>query len=178
MKLLAELHDKDVGIKLKKQKETMKRMAARAVLMKGNKVALLYVSKDKYHKLPGGGVEKNETIEDALFREMLEETGCKIKIIGEIGKIIEHRPRSELVNNTNADLVQTSYCYLAEVVEEGEPNFDEGEKKVGYKLEWFSLENAIKLIEKENPTANDCKFIITRDRIILKSAQQILIKKL
>lgn len=94
MKLILELKDEDIGMKSKRVK-MKKRLAARAVLFKGNKIALLHVTKYKYHKLPGGGVEKDETIEAALYREMMEETGCQIEIIKEVGKVIEHRNRTD-----------------------------------------------------------------------------------
>jgi 8-oxo-dGTP pyrophosphatase MutT (NUDIX family) len=35
--------------------------------------------------LPGGSIERNESITDALHREFYEETGCKIEIVKNIG---------------------------------------------------------------------------------------------
>ena len=80
MKLLLELREEDIEL-ISKHPCSKRRDAARAVLLKGNKIALIYVSRHGYHKLPGGGIEKGESIEDALFREIKEETGCKKKII-------------------------------------------------------------------------------------------------
>jgi H+-transporting ATPase len=74
-----------------------KRQAARAVVFDNeNKIALLYVSKHSYHKIPGGGIEKGEDIFRALEREMIEEIGSKISVTGEIGKIIEYRNKFDL----------------------------------------------------------------------------------
>ena len=135
MKLLLELRDKDIGA-ISKKSIMKERAASRAILMNNGKIALMNVTKHSYHKLPGGGVEKGESIEEALLREMKEETGCKIKIIAELGKIIEHR--------THLGIIQTSYCYLAEVVKKGKPEFDKGELSAGYKLEWVKIDEAIK----------------------------------
>ncbi len=44
------------------------RKAARGVLLHNGKVALLNISKKNYHKLPGGGVNKDETNEGAFKR--------------------------------------------------------------------------------------------------------------
>lgn len=39
-----------------------------------------------YFTIPGGGVEENETFEDAAIRETKEETTCNIKIIEYLGE--------------------------------------------------------------------------------------------
>ena len=171
MKLLLELKDDDIGVRPRKIKTEI-RSAARAVIFSGNKIALLHVTKNNYHKLPGGGIEKSETVKGALIREIAEETGCKIKITGEVGKVIEHRSHEGILNR-NAGVLQTSYCYLADVLEKGKPNFDEGEKEAGYKLEWASLDLAIKMIENSKPNNYEGKFIVKRDLALLRAAKAI-----
>lgn len=170
MKLLAELKDVDVGWEPKESKMTKKRLAARAVLLKNNKIALLNVTKHGYHKLPGGGIEGSEDIKEALFREVLEETGCKIRIIGTIGKIVEYR--------THESTIQTSFCWLAEAVEEGTPEFDRGEKEAGFRLEWLPAEKSLELLEKDRPETYDGRFIARRDAIFIQAVKnRIRVKK-
>ncbi|HIG96805.1 MAG TPA: NUDIX domain-containing protein [Candidatus Aenigmarchaeota archaeon] len=170
MKLLLELRDKDIGA-ISKKSIMKERAASRAILMNNGKIALMNVTKHSYHKLPGGGIEKGESIEEALLREMKEETGCKIKIIAELGKIIEHR--------THLGIIQTSYCYLAEVVKKGKPEFDKGELSAGYKLEWVKIDEAIKLLKKEPETKKRLenyagKFIIKRELKFIEEARKII----
>jgi 8-oxo-dGTP diphosphatase len=165
MKLLLELRDEGVGLIPEKTK-MKQRIAARAVLLKGSKIALLHVAKHNYHKLPGGGTEGSETIEETLFREILEETGCRIKITGELGKIIEHR--------THFGIVQTSYCFIAAVTKEGKPKFDEGEIEDGFELQWVTIEDAVKLLKKEKPKTYDGKFIVVRDLKFIDEAHNFI----
>jgi 8-oxo-dGTP pyrophosphatase MutT (NUDIX family) len=78
MKLIKEIKDIDFGFETKKVELSL-REAARAVLInEDGKIALLYVNSHKFYKLPGGGVEAGEYVEDALEREVLEEAGCII----------------------------------------------------------------------------------------------------
>lgn len=103
MKLLKYIKDKP------RPRKFGRRSAARAIVFdEKGLIPILFVSKFNYHKLPGGGIEKDETIKEACEREMLEETGCYVKITEELGKVTEYR--------SEFNLYQTSYCYLGEVL--------------------------------------------------------------
>ena len=141
------------------------RQAARAVVFDSEgKIALLFVSKKNYHKLPGGGIEKDENIEEALRRECREEIGCEIKITGDIGKTIEYRKKFKLK--------QESFCYSADVVgEKGEPSFTEREKELDFSILWVSMDEAIKVLEKDQPDDYQGKFILKRELAFLREVQ-------
>ena len=59
------------------------RPSARAIILKDGKVLLNYVSKFGCYEFPGGGIEAGETPEQALQREVAEETG-RIVVPGSI----------------------------------------------------------------------------------------------
>ena len=155
MKRLLEITDSDLGLKTKADVKYTKRVAARAILRKGKLIALLNVSKQNYYKLPGGGVDEGETIEEGLKREILEEVGCTFRTLGEVGEIVEHR--------SQWNLSQVSYCFLADVLKEGKQDFTAEELENGFALVWMPLDRAIDLVKGSQPLTYDGKFIVRRD---------------
>jgi len=163
MELLKEIKDKEFpyGESLLKNRE-----ASRAVIFdENNLVALLFVSKDNYHKIPGGGIELGEDKMQALVREIKEETGCEMAVAGEVGEIIEFRSK--------LNLKQTSYCYWGKVIAKGATNFDEGERNNGFELLWLPLSEAIAKLENDKPLDYEGIFIQERDLVFLKKAGEL-----
>ena len=170
MELLLEIHNKDVdGEDLIKDSYQLRRAARAVILNDKNEVSLQHVAKYNYYKLPGGGIERGETITEALKREVLEEVGVEIEMGAEIGMVVEYR--------NEFDTLQFSYVYLARVMGgSGIPSYEESEIEEGYVPMWVSIDEAIALVN-DNRTDNYAgKFIVTRDLAILKKAKQILKK--
>jgi 8-oxo-dGTP diphosphatase len=143
------------------------REASRAIVIdEDNNIAILHVTNEKYYKLPGGGIEKGEDKKTALQRECLEEIGCSIEVIDEIGSIIEHRKMFKLN--------QTSYCYLAKIQgEKGIPQFTKEELAEGFEQLWVPYNKALSLVH--NNIASDLEgrsYIVPRDTFFLQEAEQ------
>ncbi len=142
------------------------REASRAVIFDENQlVPLLFVSKFNYHKLPGGGVERDENKEKALVREVKEEVWCEVEIVDEVWKIIEFR--------TERNQKQASYCYLCKVISKGELSFTQEELGDWFKVIRVSLDEVISLIENDKTECYISYFIQKRDLIFLKKAKQM-----
>ena len=67
------------------------RKTAKAVVVNDSGEVLLFP-----HSLIGGGIEGNETYEEALHREALEEAGIQIEIIKPVGEVIGFHDGSKL----------------------------------------------------------------------------------
>ncbi|MCB2294060.1 NUDIX domain-containing protein [Clostridium algoriphilum] len=172
MELITEIYEEHIGYAKSDLEKLYKvRKASRAVLFNSlNQIAFPFVSKNMYHKLPGGGIEKGESIIEALNREVMEEVGAKIDIISEIGTIIEYRDRFKQL--------QISYCFLAKVKEiVDSPSFTKEELDAGFQLKWMKFEDAIATIENDKPTDYMGKFIQKRDLAFLTKAKEIIGKE-
>jgi len=141
------------------------RKAVRVIIFDKNKRLALNHRPAQYgfpeqHSIPGGGIEEKETAEEALARETLEETGCKLERITEIGKIVEY--------GAGPDLIQEIYCYLGAVNgSKGEPQFSDEEVQSNLSVVWLSLSEAKRAIE----ATGDC-FAKRRSILLLNEIKE------
>lgn len=57
---------------------TVIRIAVRAIINIDGRYLMVHINREKYYTFPGGGVEGKESLEQALIREVKEETGYEI----------------------------------------------------------------------------------------------------
>lgn len=170
MELITKITDIDINEKVYQISNPTNRKAVRAILLNDKKeIAILHKAKKNEYKLIGGGIEKGENLEQALRREVLEETGCEIEILKELGYVEEY----QTLNN----FVQTSYIYVARVLKNtNQLHLTKQEKDEGAELCWFKPIIAIKkideaynnLIPSQYSSLYSSKFVIKRDLKILK----------
>lgn len=78
-------------------------MIACATIVKDGRVLLVQHSDNEkpdygYWLLPGGSVEPNETVEEAVEREVEEETGLRIRPIRKLAEMVDPYTKDMLVN--------------------------------------------------------------------------------
>ena len=135
------IKDSDVGYDTPECEFERRRTASRGIVTKGDKIALLYQTKRNEYKLPGGGVENNEDPTETFLREILEETGCKVEIIKQLGTTEEFKYQSKFYQLSNVFLskfiedTHTLHLTDEEIEESSEPV-------------WVTLDEAINLISK------------------------------
>ncbi len=170
MELICKITDEDIGEISTKMDNPRLRLGARGIVVREDgKIAIFNKSNKNEYKLPGGGLEGEEKPEEAFKREVLEETGCKVEIVKNLGTTEEYK--------TLDNFKQISYVFIGKVIEDTKQlHVTQKEKDEGAKLVWKTPEKALKLIidSYDNLIASKyesvyhTKFVVLRDRKILE----------
>lgn len=108
----------------------------------------------------GGGVENDESLEEALHREVLEEIGYECEIIEELGVIVDH------YNLLNRETISTYFIVrLKEFVGETHRHDDELELIAG--LEFYNEKDALHMLQSY-PKRTVNELVQRRDYYALK----------
>ena len=111
------------------------RYASRAVIIKDNMILLSYEVNTDLWKLPGGGLENDETASDAVIREVREETGHIIEPSSLILEIDEYYGNSKFV----------TYYFFGDIKGTTNQSLTEGEIKNRLEPRWIAIKEAINI---------------------------------
>ena len=148
-----------------------------ALLDDRNLVAVLYLGKLNFFTLPGGGIDKRETPEQALNREIQEETGCCSEILYKLGIIEE--------NSMTYDWSGISDCFIAKTKgEKGLLHLTQREVEEETQVQWHKLHEALNIIVNQKNEESICarneresaimKFISERDIALLNETIRLI----
>ncbi len=170
MNLLFKLTDKDFGIEPQEMNNFKLRMAARGIVIREDgKIAIQNKANKNEFKLVGGGMEENEDPIIAFKREVLEEAGCEVEVIKQLGITEEYKSLQ--------NLKQISHIFIANVINDTHKlDLTEKEKSEGAKLLWVNPKEALqlitdcydKLLPSDYDDVYDTRFVVLRDRKILE----------
>ncbi|MCL7945518.1 NUDIX domain-containing protein [Marinobacter sp. ATCH36] len=139
MKLLQELIHPDLTTR---EGRTLRRHAARGIVLRKDKILLLFTERYNDFSLPGGGIDEGEEITIALKRELEEETGARdVQVKDHYGFIEEYRPHWK----PEYDLMHmTSHFFTCDVAPElADVRMESYEIANGMKPVWISVSEAM-----------------------------------
>jgi len=158
----------------KNQSSMLTRLAARAIVVRGKQILMLYTQRYHDYSLPGGGVDAGEDIEQGLIRELQEETGAQqIRNINPFGLYEEYRPWQR-DGYTSVNML--SYCFSCDIANElGDTQFEAHEINNGMKPVWIDIDVALQ--HNLDTIANSSKkgLSIERETFLLKLIKQQLL---
>lgn len=149
------------------------RHAARAIVIKGDSILLLYTQRYHDYSLPGGGIDEGEDEVAGLIRELQEETGAQgICNVQPFARYDEYRPWYK----DNGDIIHMiSHCYVCDIDDElGDTALEAHEVNNGMKPLWMNIHEAI--AHNEDVMANSDKkgLSIERETFLLHVISQEL----
>lgn len=170
MEWKCKIADGDIGEESVEMEKSKLRLGARGIVIREDgKIAVFNKSNKNEYKLPGGGIEGDENPEEAFKREVLEETGCEVEIIDNLGITEEYKSKNKFK--------QISYVFVGKVIRDFKHlGLTKKEKEEGARLLWETPEKALELItncfdklkESKYESVYSTKFIVLRDRKILE----------
>lgn len=143
------------------------RNAARAIVLDGEDILLLYTERYHDYTIPGGGLDEGEEVIAGMVRELKEETGAEsIRDIEPFGIYEEFRPW----HKNNADVVHMiSYCYTCKVDRElGDTAHEHHEVQNGMEPVWMNIYEAIAHNERTMAESPKKGMSIERETFLLK----------
>ena len=153
----------------------IERHAARGIVVKGERILLVYTQRYDDYSLPGGGIDEDEEKVAGLIRELQEETGaqgiCNVKAFA---RYDEYRPWYK----PDADIIHMiSYCYICEIDETlGETAYESYEVSNGMKPVWVNIFEAIEHNEAVIAVSDKKGFSIVRETFLLKEIAEKLVR--
>lgn len=149
------------------QQSSFTRIATRAIILKGDKILMLYTERYHDYSLPGGGVDEGEDLQQGLCRELQEETGAKnIRDIREFGLYEEYRP---WYKDDFAIMHMKSYCFVCDIdAQLGETKLEDYEINNGMKAVWLNIYDAIAHNEQTIKNSPKKGMSIERETFLLK----------
>ncbi len=132
-------------------------VSSRAIIVVENKILLSHESNTGFYMSPGGSLEEGETLEECCIRELMEETGFKVKPIKQF----------VTVNEYCYDTLYVSNYFICDIVGECERSLTETETAKGMVPKWVELENAVELFSEYSKHTPDKESLYRREYTVV-----------
>lgn len=119
----------------------------------------------RYYETPGGGVNDDEDLKEAVVREIIEELGYKCDVIDELGMVDDYY---NLIHRHNLN-----YYFLLKIKDNIGKNLEEYEKDLFEDVLWVDIDEAINKLEQMGNTMIPL-LVKRRELPIFKIAKSII----
>ncbi len=133
------------------------RVASRGLVIKDNKILLSYEKNTDVYMTPGGGLEKDETIEECCVRELKEETGYLVNPLN----------RFVIINEYCFETMYVSNYFICEVVGKAEQSLTEIEVEHGITPVWIDIGEALKIFGAYDSKREDIASLYLREFTVI-----------
>lgn len=134
-----------------------KRISCRAIIIEDGRILLSHEAKGDIYMSPGGGLEENETNEECVEREVLEETGCIVKAVKPF----------VTVNEYCYDTLYVNRYFICEITGTGKACLTETEKYKKMEPEWVDIGKALEIFGAYSTLTPDHASLYLREFTIL-----------
>ncbi|NLD84189.1 MAG: GNAT family N-acetyltransferase [Clostridiales bacterium] len=117
---------------------TRTRVGCRGIVMQGDQILLSREENVDYWLIPGGGLEKGESLAACCEREIREETGC----------VVRARQPFLMLREFYEECCYTSFYFLCEAMGRGERNLTEEEQRRGLVPRWLPFQDAVEIFSR------------------------------
>jgi 8-oxo-dGTP pyrophosphatase MutT (NUDIX family) len=170
MEIFTKAIIRDAGMEL--TGPTIEREAVRGIIVRKAKLLMIHSSVNGDYKFPGGGVQKGESHQQALAREICEECGARMVQMGALfGKVVEYRNPEQVEYQV---FKMTSFYYSCQVDDTRfEQSLERYEQELGLTPIWTDLDTALEI--NKNISKVDEKRVIpwlTREIFMLEQIKE------
>lgn len=124
-------------------KYTRTRIGCRGIVLRDGKLLVSREEISDYWILPGGGLEKGETLKECCAREISEETGCLVEPIEEF----------LIINEYYKEYRYISHFFVCKAVGEGKQELTPTEKMLGLVPKWVDVQFFLDVVSKHQEYA-------------------------
>ena len=166
-----DLHDYDDECRV------FRRPSARGIIIRDDKIALVYSKKEKYYKFPGGGIKGDEDKRAALVREVREEVGLIVipDSIREFGSVMR-RQKSD--HSPDTVFEQENFYYFCSTEDKKlKQELDDYEKEAEFELRYVDIDDAIKADKDHHSDDLFDEIMIKREMRVLQLVKKYLQEK-
>lgn len=135
--------------------------AARAIIMRKREILLLHYTTEDFYLLPGGTKERGERLERCLRREVMEETGLRIKVNEQRLVIREYYPDVTYENHYFLTRLLSKKVFTEKI------NQTDAEKAAGIEWVWMDVHEAISLLGSHESSSGKGMHLMNREFIAL-----------